>query len=73
MPVVKLRDYKVARQFKADSTEILKVLDLATRALTIYKHYVPCKKIIAEMNNQKAILNAHLTTANKLLNRGKDE
>lgn len=67
--LVKLKDYKVARQFKQDSVEILRVLDLATKALTFYKHYVPCKKVIAEMNNQKAILNAHLNTANKLLEK----
>lgn len=73
MSVVKIREYKVAKQFKSDSVEILRVLDLATKALTFYKHYVPCKKVMAEMNNQKAILMAHLTTADKLLAKGKKD
>lgn len=71
--LVKLKDYKIAKKYKTDSTEILKVIDLATRALIHFKYYTPVKKILSEMNDQKAILLAHLATADKLLNQGRND
>jgi hypothetical protein len=70
MSVVKLHDFKVAKKFKEDSKEIMKVIDLSLRALTLYKYYTPVKKIINELTDQKSILQAHLNTAEKVLKRG---
>lgn len=71
--LVKLKDYKIARKYKQDSVEILKVLDLTTRALSLYKYYTPVKKILANIVDERAILMAHLNTAEKLLKKDKDE
>lgn len=69
MNLIKLKDYKVAKTFKADSEEILKVITLSTKALTFYKHYKPVAALIRELKNQEVILNAHLNTANKILSK----
>ena len=68
--LIPLKDYKIAKKFKEDSVEIMKVIDLSLKALTFYKYYTPVKKIINELTNQKSILQAHLNTAEKVLKRG---
>lgn len=73
MSVVKIKDYRIAKKYSQDSIEILKVLDLTTRALSLYKYYTPVKKILASIVDEKAILMAHLNTAEKLLKKDKDE
>ena len=73
MTLVKLNDYKIAKKFKADSIEIMKVINLTNKALAHFKYYTPVKKILLEIENQTAILNAHLSTADKLLKKGKED
>lgn len=68
--LIPLKDYKIAKKFKEDSKEIMKVIDLSLKALSHFKYYTPVKKIINELTDQKSILQAHLNTAEKVLKRG---
>jgi hypothetical protein len=70
MSVVKLSDYKVAKQFSADLRYIERIIDLSLRGLENYKKYKPVMQLIADLNNQRSILKAHENTAKKILNQG---
>lgn len=70
--IVKINDYKIAKQFSVDVENIMKAINLTSKALSYYQHYKPVKKILNTLIDEKAILEAHLSTAQKLLNRGKD-
>ena len=73
MPVVKLKDWKLARTFSADSIVILHILDLASRGLSPFKHYKPVASLIQEIKNTEVILLAHKNTADKILAAGKED
>ena len=67
--LINLRSWKLAKTFTEDSKSILKVLDLTERSLTLFKHYKPIKAILLEISNQKVILESHLLTAKKILDK----
>lgn len=71
--VTKLKDWKIAKRYKADSEHFLKVLDLSARGLAPFKTYIPIKRILAEIHDQTALLKAHLTTAEKILSKEKND
>jgi len=67
MALINLKSYRLAKEFEKDSKDMLKVIDLTQRGLVIFRHYKPIKAILAVLTDQKAILQAHLVTANKIL------
>jgi hypothetical protein len=69
MNVTKLKDYRVAKKFVADSESFMRVIDLSIRALTPFKTYKPINRVLVELEDQKAILGAHLNTAQKILEK----
>jgi hypothetical protein len=70
MKLVKLKDYKLAKAFTEDSKSFLRVLELSLRGLAPFSHYKPVASVIHSLLNNKEILEAHLTTAKKILSRG---
>lgn len=67
--VTNLNNFRLAKKYKKDSVDFLKVIDLSIRGLTPFKVYIPVKKILLELHDQKAILMAHLSTAEKILDK----
>ena len=67
--LVNLKSYKLAKEFDKDAKTMLKVIDLTQRSLVHFRHYKPIKAILAELTNQKGILEAHLSTAQKILSK----
>lgn len=71
MDVINLKSYKVAKEYAKDSEEFLKVIDLSIRALSFYNKYKPVSSILYSLKDNKAILEAHLNTAKKIIKSSK--
>ena len=69
MSVVKLKDYRIAKDFEKDYLSIKKVLDLTSRGLACFKQYKPVMAILNEITTQKMILDAHDKVAKKILDK----
>jgi hypothetical protein len=65
--ITNLKSYRLAKEYKKDSTDFLKVIELSQRGLKPFLQYTPIAKILSELKNQEAILKAHLNTAEKIL------
>jgi hypothetical protein len=65
--VVNLQNYKLAKEFIKDSKMVLRALELSIRALTPFNKYKPISQVLGEMRAQKAIMEAHLRTAHKII------
>lgn len=65
--LVDLRTYKVAKNFIKDAKSFMKSIDGALKTLHPFSHYKPVSNIIAELRNNKSILLAHLSTAEKIV------
>lgn len=65
--VTNLRNYRLAKEFEKDSHDFLRAIDLSIKALTHFRHYKPIANILHTLTDQRAILSAHLNTANKIL------
>lgn len=69
MSVTKLADYRTAKKFEEDYKTIALVMDLTIKGLSNFKHYKPVIAVLHELNNQKSILDLHLKTAKKIMNK----
>lgn len=67
--ITNLRSYRLAKKLKKDSESFLRVIDLSIRGLKPFVVYVPIKKILHELEEQKGILQSHLNTAEKILSK----
>jgi hypothetical protein len=61
--------YKLAKEYQEDCKTILKIVNLSITGLDRYKRYKPVAEILTELRNNKAILEAHLHTAKKVLKK----
>jgi hypothetical protein len=69
--MIKLHDYRVAKEYKKDSQDFMRAIDLSIKALSFYKKYKPVAHILTSLIDEKAILMAHLNVANKILEKAK--
>lgn len=71
MSIINLKNYKLAKEYKDDSSDILKVIDLSIRGLQGFNKYKPVMHLLGDLKNTKALLEAHLKTADKILGEKK--
>lgn len=65
----KIRDYKqhkIAKIVVGDLEKILVKLEQCIKQLDGYKHYTPVKNTLVELNNNKMIIQAHLSKYKKV-------
>jgi len=65
--ILNLKNYKLAKIFKNDITKILEHVNQSIINLTPYIKYKPVVKMLAELRDQKSMLEAHLKNCNKII------
>lgn len=65
--LVNLKSYKTAKKFSEDYVHVARVFDLTIRALQPFSKYKPVVSVLDVLRDNKAILDAHKNTADKIL------
>lgn len=73
MPITNITHYRFAKRYAEDAKDILKVVDLTTKALQPFQQYKPVVDIIDQLTKSKSVLEAHLQKAQQVLSRGKSK
>ena len=67
------KKYKKAKKIVEELNDVLKVITLTTKALSLYTKYLPVQEIISVLDNHKTILQLHRNKYNKVVaNKGKE-
>ncbi len=68
---INLKNYKIAKEFIEDGALILKLVNLSMPGLNKFTKYKPVANMLSDINSQKAILEAHMRTAKKIVGEAK--
>ena len=66
--ILSLKNYKLAKVMLKDLTVAVQKIDHAITELTPYLRYKPIMRILHSLKDEKAILNSHIQSFQKIVN-----